>query len=218
VWIIVVSNIIATAICFLFLAKIARITQVRSSLVIPFILLLCYIGAFAENNTFGDVVVMLVFGALGWVMVQTDWPRPPLILGVVLGGLAEENLFLTIDNYGMDWLAFPSVVALFALMVLGTFYPLFQRWRERGTSPGTSNWRRSRAPGQGSRPGLDLVADLQSICGRPVRVGAVAGLGLGFRRVFSWVVGFWVTARVPSVESGYCRRCQDDRPWPGQST
>jgi putative tricarboxylic transport membrane protein len=135
VWIIVVSNIIITAICFIFLAKIAQITQVRSSLVIPFILLLCYIGAFAENNTFGDVVVMLVFGALGWVMVQTDWPRPPLILGLVLGKLAEENLFLTIDNYGMAWIGFPSVMALFALMVLGTFYPLFQRWRERRNKP-----------------------------------------------------------------------------------
>ena len=135
VWIIVVSNIIITAICFLFLAQIARITQVRSTLVIPFILLLIYIGAFAENNTFGDVVVMLVFGALGWVMVQMDWPRPPLILGLVLGKLAEENLFLTIDNYGMDWLGFPSVVALFALMVLGTFYPLFQRWREKSNKP-----------------------------------------------------------------------------------
>jgi putative tricarboxylic transport membrane protein len=135
VWIIVVSNIIITAICFLFLAKIAKVTEVRSTLVIPFILLLVYIGAFAENNTFGDVVVMLVFGALGWVMVQTGWPRPPLILGLVLGKLAEENLFLTIDNYGMAWLGFPSVVALLALMVLGTFYPLFQRWRERKNKP-----------------------------------------------------------------------------------
>jgi len=135
VWIIVVSNIISTAICFLFLAQIAKVTQVRSSLVIPFILLLIYIGAFAENNAFGDVVTMLVFGALGWVMVQTDWPRPPLILGLVLGGLAEQNLFLSIDNYGMDWLGFPSVLALFALMVLGTFYPLFQQWRKKRNEP-----------------------------------------------------------------------------------
>ena len=135
VWIIVVSNIITTAICFLFIAQIARITQVRGTLVIPFILLLIYIGAFAENNAFGDIVVMLVFGALGWVMVQTDWPRPPLILGLVLGKLAEQNLFLTIDNYGMEWIGFPSVIALFVLMVLSTLYPLFQRWREKRNKP-----------------------------------------------------------------------------------
>jgi hypothetical protein len=48
---------------------------------------------------------------------------------LVLGKLAEQNLFLSVDNYGMDWLGFPSVMGLFALIVLGTFYPLFQRWR-----------------------------------------------------------------------------------------
>ena len=134
-WIIVVSNIITTAACFLFLGKIARITQVRTSLVIPFILLLSYIGAFAESNAFGDVVVMLVFGVLGWVLVQADWPRPPLILGLVLGKLAEQYLFLSMDNYGLGWLGFPSVVGLFALILLGTFYPLFQKWREKRNKP-----------------------------------------------------------------------------------
>lgn len=53
----------------------------------------------------------------------------------MLGSLAEQNLFLSIDNYGMDWLGFPSVIALFALTVLGTFYPLFQRWREKRNKP-----------------------------------------------------------------------------------
>jgi hypothetical protein len=68
-------------------------------------------------------------------MVQTDWPRPPLILGLVLGKLAEQNLFLSIDNYGLEWLGFPSVIALFALIVLGICYPLFQRWREKQNKP-----------------------------------------------------------------------------------
>jgi TctA family transporter len=135
VWIIVVSNIITTAICFLFLAQIAKVTQVRGALVIPFILLLCYLGAFAENNAFGDVIVMLVFGVLGWVMVQTNWPRPPLILGLVLGGLAERNLFLSVDNYGLEWIGFPSIIILFGLILVGTFYPLFQRWREKRNKP-----------------------------------------------------------------------------------
>jgi hypothetical protein len=192
VWILVVSNIIITAICFLFLAQIARITQVRSSLVLPFILLLIYIGAFAENNAFGDVVVMLVFGALGWVMVETDWPRPPLILGLVLGSLAEKNLFLATDNYGTDWLGFPSVLALFALMVMGTFYPLFQRWREK--------WKESR------HKQLAEVAERQTKEARPVSIWSsifslsVVALfawalwqawGWDFRPgLFPWVVGF----------------------------
>lgn len=132
IWIIVVSNIIMTGFCFLFLDKIARITRLRTTLLVPFIVLLVYIGAYAENQSFGDITVMLVIGVLGWLMVQTDWPRPPMILGLVLGGLAESNLFLSMENYGTDWLRFPSVIALFAVILLGTFYPVFEKlWKKR---------------------------------------------------------------------------------------
>jgi putative tricarboxylic transport membrane protein len=132
IWIIVVSNIIMTGFCFLFLDKIARITRMRTSLLVPFIVLLVYIGAYVENQSFGDIAVMLVIGVLGWLMVQMDWPRPPMILGLVLGGLAESNLFLSIENYGTDWLRFPSVMILFALIVLGTFYPVFEKLWKKG--------------------------------------------------------------------------------------
>jgi hypothetical protein len=54
---------------------------------------------------------------------------------LVLGKLAEQNLFLTIDNYEMEWLRFPSVLALFALTLLGTFYPLYQQWRDKRKKP-----------------------------------------------------------------------------------
>lgn len=191
-WIIVVSNIIMTAICFLFLGKIARITQVRASLVIPFILLLCYIGAFAENNTFGDVVVMLVFGALGWVMVQTGWPRPPLILGLVLGTLAERNLFLTIDNYGMDWLGFPSVLALFALIVLGTFYPLFQRWREQRNKPRYKQLAEIAEPQAKEAVPVSIWSPIFSLSVVALFAWALwQAWDWGFRPgLFPWVVGF----------------------------
>ncbi|HWO41430.1 MAG TPA: tripartite tricarboxylate transporter permease [Candidatus Eisenbacteria bacterium] len=135
VWILVISNIITVALCFLFLKQLANITQVRGSLVIPFILLLIYLGGFAENNTFQDLFVVLLFGALGWVMVETDWPRPPLLLGLVLGPLAENNLFLATDNYGAAWLRFPSVIFLFLVILAGVFYPVFQTWRKRGQDP-----------------------------------------------------------------------------------
>ena len=132
VWIVVVSNIITVTLCLMFLNQLAKITRVRGSLVIPFIVLLVYLGGFAENNSFEDLIVVLIFGALGWVMVQLDWPRPPLILGLVLGPLAENNLFLATDNYGLAWLQFPSVLFLFAVIFAGTFYPVFQRWRQKG--------------------------------------------------------------------------------------
>lgn len=129
VWIIVISNIVTVAICLLFLNQLAKITNIRSTLLMPFILLLVYLGAFAEKNAFEDMGIVLAFGALGWVMVKLDWQRPPLLLGLVLGPLMENRLFLSTDNYGLAWLWRPGVLILFALTLLGIFYPILkERW------------------------------------------------------------------------------------------
>jgi len=134
VWIVVVSNIITVTVCFLFLRQITKITEVRGSLIIPFLLLLVFLGGFATRNAFGDLFVVLLFGALGWVMVQLNWPRPPLLLGLVLGPLAENNLFLATDNYGFSWITHPGVVIIFAVILIGAFLPLMRKWR--ATQPG----------------------------------------------------------------------------------
>jgi len=132
VWIIVVSNLITVAACFLFLNPLAKITRIRGSLLMPFILLLIYLGAFAEKNAFEDMMIVLAFGALGWVMVQLDWQRPPLLLGLVLGPLMENRLFLSTDNYGLAWLWRPGVLILFALTLLGIFYPVIKaKWQKK---------------------------------------------------------------------------------------
>jgi putative tricarboxylic transport membrane protein len=132
VWINVVANIITVAICFLFLNQLVKVTQIRGSLLIPFILLLIYLGAFAEKNTFQDLILVLVFGMLGWVLERFDWPRPPLILGLVLGPLAENRLFLSTENYGYAWLFRPGVLILVAITLLGAFYPMLKKRRNRG--------------------------------------------------------------------------------------
>ncbi|MDZ4341366.1 MAG: tripartite tricarboxylate transporter permease [Candidatus Binatia bacterium] len=131
VWIIVLSNIITVAVCFLFINHLAKITRIRSTLLMPFILMLIYLGAFAEKNTFQDVAIVLVAGALGWVMVKLDWQRPPLILGLVLGPLMENRLFLSTDNYGAAWLWRRGVLILGAITLLGIFYPVLKdKWKK----------------------------------------------------------------------------------------
>ena len=135
VWTIVISNVITVAVCFLFLRQVARITQIRGALLIPFILMLIAVGAFAEKNVFEDVLVVLVFGALGWVMTRLDWPRPPLLLGLVLGPLTENKLFLSTDNYGLAWLVRPGVLLLLAVIVVGVLGPMLIERRRRARSP-----------------------------------------------------------------------------------
>jgi putative tricarboxylic transport membrane protein len=138
VWLIVVANIITVAICFLFIEQIARITFIRGGLLIPPIVLLVYIGAFAEKNAVMDLMTMLFFGLFGLLMVYFDWPRPPLVLGLVLGRLAENYLFLSQARYGLDWLSRPIVMVLIVISLISIFTPLFQARLNRKLAQSTA--------------------------------------------------------------------------------
>ncbi|HEV8472849.1 MAG TPA: tripartite tricarboxylate transporter permease, partial [Methylomirabilota bacterium] len=142
--------VITVAICFLFLRQLVRVTEIRGSLLIPFILMLIAVGAFAEKNVFEDVLIVLLFGALGWIMSRLGWPRPPLLLGLVLGPLAENRLFLSTDNYGLAWLARPGVLVLLAIIVIGLVVPIVSARRraasaaaplEASAAPAGERWR-----------------------------------------------------------------------------
>jgi TctA family transporter len=131
VWILIIANIITVAICFLFLNPLAKITFVKGSLLIPFLLLLVFLGGFAVKNAIGDMIVVLLFGALGLFMVKFDWPRPPLLLGLVLGGIAETNLFIATRIYGASWITHPGVLIIALLILLGLLYPVYENWKKR---------------------------------------------------------------------------------------
>jgi len=195
VWINIISNVITVAICFLFLNQLAKITNIRTNLLMPFILLLVYLGTFAEKNAFEDLAVFLVFGALGWVMVKLDWQRPPLILGLVLGPVMENRLFLSTDNYGIHWLWRPGVLIFFAITLTGLFYPMLKKSREK-KSPAESRPETSSPAAQEQAQGrsmpavffsLSLVVILALALWRSMDFGYRAGL-------FPWAIGFPVLA------------------------
>ncbi|MBI4524008.1 MAG: tripartite tricarboxylate transporter permease [Deltaproteobacteria bacterium] len=135
VWIIVITNIITVAVCFLFLNQLAKITLVKGTYLIPFLLLLIYLGGFAVKNSFGDMMLVLLFGALGWLMVKSDWQRPPLLLGLVLGGIAENNLFIASRIYGASWLLHPGVLVIALITLTGMLYPALSAYFKRSRRP-----------------------------------------------------------------------------------
>src|SRR2546421_1518540 len=85
VWTIVIAYIVTVLICFLFLNKLASLTRVRGAVLIPVILVLVFIATYTSNSSYADIVVTLVFGAVGYFMVVAGWPRPPLVVCLVLG-------------------------------------------------------------------------------------------------------------------------------------
>jgi putative tricarboxylic transport membrane protein len=190
VWVIIISNIITVAICFLFLKPLAKITQVRGSLIIPFILILIYLGAFAEKNMFADMIVVLFFGLLGWILEKLQWPRPPLLLGLVLGPLAENRLFLSTDNYGVAWIWRPGVLIIFAITLFGIFYPVLKERRKKklraSLAAGTDEIETVADPRRARTASIFsfvVVAALAAALWQSRNFGSHAGL-------FPWAIGF----------------------------
>jgi len=100
-----------------------RILRVPRDILMPVIVLFCIVGAFAINNTAFDVGIMLIAGLAAWLLEENDFPITPLILGVVLGGMLEENFISSmIKSDG-------NVAAFFSRSIAVWFWPLLRRRR-----------------------------------------------------------------------------------------
>ena len=132
VWSIALANILGAGLCYLFSEHFARLATLRYTLIMPAVLGIIYIGAFQGARNWGDLWTLLTFGILGWTMKQMKFPRPPLVLGLVLGEIVERYLFISIQRYGLTWFQRPIVLGLFALALLGLVRPLVQDVKAHG--------------------------------------------------------------------------------------
>ena len=132
VWSVALANVLGAGLCYAFSPQFARLATLRYTLILPAVLGIIYIGAFEATRQWGDLFTLLFFGLVGWIMKQLKWPRPPLILGVVLGDIIERYLFISIERYGLSWMLRPIVMLLFALAILGLIRPFLQDIRSQG--------------------------------------------------------------------------------------
>ena len=132
VWSVALANILGAGLCYAFSPQFAKIATLRYTLILPAVLGIVYIGAFEASRQWGDLITLLFFGVVGWIMKQAKWPRPPLILGVVLGDTIERYMFISIERYGMSWLLRPVVAVLFLMAIVGLVRPLLSDIRSQG--------------------------------------------------------------------------------------
>ena len=100
----------------------------------PLILLFCIVGTFAINNTTFEVGVMLVAGVIAYLLEANRFPIAPAILGVVLGGMLEENFITSMIKSNGSLGAFfsrPIALALAIVTFLVWFTPLIVRRQGR---------------------------------------------------------------------------------------
>jgi TctA family transporter len=132
VWSVAIANILGAGMAYAFSPQFAKLATLRFSLILPAVMGIIYIGAFEATRQWGDLFALLFFGLVGWCMKQFKWPRPPLILGAVLGDTIERYLFISVERYGVSWFARPVVLILFIMAAIGLLRPLIQDVKSQG--------------------------------------------------------------------------------------
>lgn len=112
VWLQGISGIVGTLIGFGLAAQLAKLAEVRYSFMVPIMFIFILMGAFSVNRDPADLIVVVAFGLLGYFMRRYGYPRPAMILGLVLGDLMEKYLYRSVASYGFTWLSRPAVIGL----------------------------------------------------------------------------------------------------------
>src|SRR5215469_6686449 len=114
IWTLTLSHVLGALICICASGVFARLATVRAGVLVPLVLMVIFLGAFEGSQSWGDLYSLVIFGAGGWMMKHLGWPRPPLILGFVLGGIFERYFFISTQIYGAAWAWRPIVLVVFA--------------------------------------------------------------------------------------------------------
>jgi putative tricarboxylic transport membrane protein len=117
----------------------SELMRVPENILDAFIISFCLIGAFALRNDMADVWFMALFGILGYFMRRHELPIPPLILGVILGPLAESYFLTTLIGEGNDYSVFfrrPVSACLLTISMGLLVMPFIRRiWKKESGAP-----------------------------------------------------------------------------------
>lgn len=136
VWTLIFANVIAACIMIGFSQYIAKLIYVPSGMIIPGIVVLLMMGSFMANFAIGDWIVLILAGVLGYWLKQAGWPRPPLVLAIVLGPIMEPALRISLQVHGLGFLFRPMALLIIALILLvaGRNLYLYVQSRRAGAS------------------------------------------------------------------------------------
>jgi len=136
IWSLALANVFGTLICLALSRPIARLTFVPFQFIAPVVLAIVILGAYQQTRHLGDLIALAALGLLGWIMKRIGMPRPPLLVGFILAGLAERYLWMSYNIYDWEWLTRPMVLAIAGLCLVLIFGGTFMKARMQRTAAG----------------------------------------------------------------------------------
>ncbi len=129
----VVSSLLMLMVCLVFMRAFLRVAEVPKWAVVPIVLVCCVVGSFALNNRVTDLYLLGAVGVLGYALRALDFPLAPLVLGVILGPIAETNLrraLMTDEDWSL-FLTRPVSLIFLALAVLSIIWSVRAHMKAR---------------------------------------------------------------------------------------
>jgi TctA family transporter len=130
-----IGNFLVTMIGLLLTGQLAKLTLIPYAVIASVIIPLSFLSAFQASDGWAGIFVLLLFTPVGLAMKAYKWPRPPLILGFILGSIIEQNLQSALSAYGaLAFVTRPITIALIATTIVAV--TILTRVDSRGsTSP-----------------------------------------------------------------------------------
>ena len=112
-----------------FIRGFVHVTRIPTNLLVPVLVILCVIGAYAINGTAFNAIIMVVIGVIGYFLTKLDFPMTPMVIGLVLGKLCESNLRRALAVSKGDWTTFlrsPISCVFILLSLFMLFFPVIR--------------------------------------------------------------------------------------------
>lgn len=119
------ANILIIPLGFLAIRALVRaFTRVPDKILIPIILVFCITGSYAINYSMFDVLLMLLFGILGFFMEKYGYPLSPMVLGIILGPMMETYFMMTVRKGGLSiFFTRPIALGIIIIMIITWLLP-----------------------------------------------------------------------------------------------
>jgi len=129
-----VGNFLGFFLVLAFAPIFAAVLRIRFAIILPIIVYVCAIGAYAVNNRVIDVYYMIFFGVLGYLFKKLDYPLAPMVLALVLGDMAEQAMRQAlIMGQGSPLIFFkpPLALPIMIAAIIIFFWPLVSAWKRK---------------------------------------------------------------------------------------
>ena len=128
----IIANIMMLVCGLIAVRGAGKIIAIPGAVLMPIVITLCVVGGYAVNNSTFDLLVVAIFGTVGYLMIKCDFPQPPLLLAMILEPIAEANfrraLTISQNDYSIFYTSpVACIILLVSLLVL--LKPIYDDFR-----------------------------------------------------------------------------------------